>query len=255
MRFRPTRVVHVTTKEALDSALVSADQVVVEGDDQLLSYAAAKASHDPELARVDIEIAGRSISVGRDAVGSIAVGGNAVGNIVISGYRNTGPPIGGTGNGELPSPLPPPPPPAPMASAPPRRSGFAVLLGFAIAFALMAVASFGYFALTAADKAAHVQTSGSQSPAIAGTQGNVSISPIPAEPAASSNLDGVPQILASLTWPAVAIAAIVALFFIARQAIAGGRNVEISWKVTEKVTGRVVITKVRSRASNTRSAA
>ena len=236
MRFHPTRVVHVTTKEALDSALVSADQVVVEGDDQLLSYAAAKASHDPELARVDIVIAGRSISVGRDAVGSIATGGNAVGNIVISGDRNTGPPIGEAGNGELPSPSPPP---APMASAPRRRSGFGVLVGLAIAFALMAVVTVGYLALPASEKAAHVPTSGSQSPAIAGTQGNVNISPIPAEPAAPSNLNGVPQILAPLAWPAVAIAAIVALFFIARQAIAGGRNVEISWKVTEKVTGRV----------------
>ena len=243
MRFRPTRVVHVTTKEALDSALVSADQVVVEGDDQLLSYAAAKASHDPELARVDIEIAGRSISLGRDAAG----------DIVMSGDRNPGPPGGGTGNDERSSPLPPPPPFERMASAAPRKSGLGVLLGLAIALALMAAAAFGYFALTAAPKAPEVQSSPSPSPAIAGTQGNISIPPPSPDPAASSN--GIPQILASLAWPAVAIAAIVALFFIARQAIAGGRNVEISWKVTEKVTGRVVITKVRSRASNTRSAA
>jgi hypothetical protein len=60
--------------------------------------------------------------------------------------------------------------------------------------------------------------------------------------------------LQSLAWPAVAVVAILALFFIARQAIAGGRNVEIQWKVTENVTGRVVITKVRSRADKTRSA-
>ena len=33
MRFRPTRVVHVTTREQLDAALKSADQVIVEGDD------------------------------------------------------------------------------------------------------------------------------------------------------------------------------------------------------------------------------
>ena len=59
----------------------------------------------------------------------------------------------------------------------------------------------------------------------------------------------------ALAWPAVTIAAITALFLVARQAIAGGRNVEISWKVTEKVSGRVVITKVRTRAQKARTAA
>jgi hypothetical protein len=54
-------------------------------------------------------------------------------------------------------------------------------------------------------------------------------------------------------WPLVAIVAIVALSLIARQAISSGRNVEITCKVTEKVAGRVVITKVRSpRASSNR---
>ncbi len=62
-------------------------------------------------------------------------------------------------------------------------------------------------------------------------------------------------ILQILAWPAVSIVAIIALFFIARQAITGGRNVEISWKVTEKVTGRVVITKVRTPAAQKRAAA
>jgi hypothetical protein len=47
----------------------------------------------------------------------------------------------------------------------------------------------------------------------------------------------------------------VALFLIARQAIAGGRNVEISWKVTEKVSGRVVITKVRTPVRRQRAVA
>lgn len=51
------------------------------------------------------------------------------------------------------------------------------------------------------------------------------------------------------------IVAIIALFLIARQAISSGRNVQISWKVTEKVTGRVVITKVRERATKGRVAA
>jgi hypothetical protein len=67
-----------------------------------------------------------------------------------------------------------------------------------------------------------------------------------------SNIDAVLQALA---WPAVSIIAILALFFIARQAITSGRNVEISWKVTEKITGRVVITKVRTRATKERATA
>jgi hypothetical protein len=45
----------------------------------------------------------------------------------------------------------------------------------------------------------------------------------------------------------VSITAIIVVFLIARQAVAGGQNVEISWKVTEKVSGRVVITRVRER--------
>jgi len=109
MRFRPTRVVGVTNKEELDSALLSADQVIVEGDDQLLSYAAAKASQDPEHSRVDIEIAGRSISSGRDALS----------NVRVTGDRNTTSAVEGVSNIE---PLPSPPsiastPPAPAAPA------------------------------------------------------------------------------------------------------------------------------------------
>ena len=113
--------------------------------------------------------------------------------------------------------------------------------------------SLWYFALPVA----HVQTSGSQSPAVSGTEGNITYPPgwVPPPLAPTPKPSELQQILESLAWPAVVMVAIIALFFIARQAIAGGRNVEISWKVTEKVTGRVVITKVRSRASTARSAA
>jgi len=44
MQFRPARVVTVTTPEELDSAFASADRLIVEGDDALLSYAATKAA-------------------------------------------------------------------------------------------------------------------------------------------------------------------------------------------------------------------
>jgi hypothetical protein len=72
----------------------------------------------------------------------------------------------------------------------------------------------------------------------------------PAEAGAQGSIYWAP-----ILWPAVAIVAIVALFLIARQAIAGGRNVEISWKVTEKVSGRVVITKVRTPVRRQRAVA
>ena len=54
---------------------------------------------------------------------------------------------------------------------------------------------------------------------------------------------------ANLAWPAVAIVLIAAIYMIARQAIAAGRDVQIAWQVTEKVSGRLVIAKVRTRAA------
>jgi hypothetical protein len=56
-------------------------------------------------------------------------------------------------------------------------------------------------------------------------------------------------IVQMLVWPTVAALAIIALFLIAWKAITRGQNIEISWKVTEKITGRVVITKVKTRAA------
>ena len=39
MLFQPKRIIHATTEQEIDAALESADQVIVEGDDRLLSYA------------------------------------------------------------------------------------------------------------------------------------------------------------------------------------------------------------------------
>jgi hypothetical protein len=41
----------------------------------------------------------------------------------------------------------------------------------------------------------------------------------------------------TLVWPVVTIISIIALSVIAWKAIVGGRNLEITWKVTEKVQG------------------
>ena len=60
---RPVRTIRVTTEAELDAALGSADQVIVEGDGRLLSYAASKASTDPDNS-VSVEIGEHSIVVG-----------------------------------------------------------------------------------------------------------------------------------------------------------------------------------------------
>ncbi len=253
MRFRPTRVVHVTSKDELDAALLSADQVIVEGSDQLLSYAVAKASHDPELARVDVQIGDRSISVGRDAAGD---GSTRDGDSGVPASRRSDD-FG-----------------APPAAA--RRLTFLVL-GLCLAvMTLAAIAAMLYLHSPVTNSV--VPSTGSPPPASAGSGREVTTSPAPAPspsppPAsAGSAIDvptspapppprspppasSVPEILQSLAWPAVAIAAILALFLVARQAIAGGRNVELSWQVTEKVSGRVVITKVQPRERSGRLAA
>ena len=54
--------------------------------------------------------------------------------------------------------------------------------------------------------------------------------------------------IVQLGWIVVALAAIAAVYKLAQLAVASGRNVEISWKVTEKVSGKLVIAKVRGRA-------
>jgi hypothetical protein len=67
MLLRRGRIVRVRTEQEFDSALGSSDQVIVEGDDRLLSYAVAKASDDAQN-RIDVEVEGGSISVGPDAL-------------------------------------------------------------------------------------------------------------------------------------------------------------------------------------------
>jgi hypothetical protein len=54
------------------------------------------------------------------------------------------------------------------------------------------------------------------------------------------NFDG----LAKLGWIAVALVAIVVVYLIVSKAIDGERNVELAWKITEKVSGKLVIKRV-----------
>jgi hypothetical protein len=64
---RPMRIVRVTTKEELGAALATADQVVVEGDDELLSYAVSSGSGAVTV-RSGL-IVGRPISAPRGHIG------------------------------------------------------------------------------------------------------------------------------------------------------------------------------------------
>jgi hypothetical protein len=52
---RPVKTVRATTKEEVDAALATADQVTVEGDDELLTYAVNRAAGDPTN-RVALEL-------------------------------------------------------------------------------------------------------------------------------------------------------------------------------------------------------
>jgi hypothetical protein len=201
MQFRPSRVVTVTTQEELDSAFGSADELIVEGDDALLSYAANKASRDP----------GSTVAVETGAAAVL------------------------------------------VAASPVQPKRRRWLLPLAAVFLLIvALAGAGYYFLVPRPEAA----APSQAETSADASGSADLSstePDVGQPA-MTGAEG-PSEWAPLMWPAVSIVAILALFLIARQAIAGGRNVEISWKVSEKVSGRVVITKVRTPARRQRAAA
>jgi hypothetical protein len=205
MQFRPTRVVTVTTQEELDSAFDSADEMIVEGDDALLSYAATKASGD----------SGNTVAVETGAAVSVAV------SPVQPGRRRWLPPLA------------------------------------AIFVLIVALAGAGYYFLVPRPEAAapiHHQHH-TAAPAVGGAAGSTELPSIaPDDQPEPAGAEG-PSEWAPLMWPAVSIVAILALFLIARQAIAGGRNVEISWKVSEKVSGRVVITKVRTPGRRQRAVA
>jgi hypothetical protein len=55
------------------------------------------------------------------------------------------------------------------------------------------------------------------------------------------------DLVATLVWPAVVIIVTVLLYLVMRKAIEGGNTVEISWKVTEKAHGRIVVRKAAER--------
>jgi uncharacterized protein (DUF58 family) len=57
-----------------------------------------------------------------------------------------------------------------------------------------------------------------------------------------------PNNLIGLAWPLVALAAIVLMYLLARQALSLGSDVRLEWRVTKQASGRLVISKQRPRS-------
>lgn len=71
MLFRRAKTVRVGSKEELDAALATADQVIVEGSDELLSYAVNRASRDPgNVVEIDTSQGG-TLSVEKSQFGDL----------------------------------------------------------------------------------------------------------------------------------------------------------------------------------------
>jgi hypothetical protein len=129
VRFRPARVVRVTSKEELDSALASADQVIVEGDDRLLSYAVTKAARDAPLSNVDIQMRGRLIYAAENAVTGDS---NTTSSNCAERTEEPSPP---PAQEAFRNPVPPPSPHAPAFAR--KTSYFHLLLGLFIVVVLL----------------------------------------------------------------------------------------------------------------------
>src|SRR3984957_7659019 len=78
---RPARTVRVRTKEELAAAFATADQIVVDGDDSLLSYAVSKASNDPENNQVSVDFEPGPRELPRTGKADVALRVRAVGGI------------------------------------------------------------------------------------------------------------------------------------------------------------------------------
>lgn len=263
MLFGNRNTVQVSTKAQLDAALAAgkADNIVVEGDQSLLRYAEEKAGNDPSMiVRTEKEttfsvigpttvtrnperdpnpIAKPSGFAHPELPDEWTRGGPRPGGARIEEPVSLQIPLGDEQDSHLGDfiedkeaviPLAPasaPPAPAPSAST--RRPSLIIVL--LIACAAIAVSAFWYLQAPAYRPA---------SSTAAQTSRGIAPVPLAADEAGGSNIP-------VLAWAGVAVVAIVALYLIARQAIAGGQNVEISWKVTSKVKGKVIISRVQPR--------
>jgi hypothetical protein len=254
---RPVRTARATTKEEVDAALATADQITVEGDDELLSYAINKAAVDPEN-RVTVD------TTGSQAVKHVQVAGSgteqrAERDIEFSwdfgSQRLIKRPSFLKTSGYLVIPLV-----WWLGVSSDRRPRVVLAMTGLI---LLVIIGGAIWLFIPSQQAVISPPDLTEAPPKSwwgpgGAHGDdepppAYYAPPPAyyaPPPASDFWSNLP----SLLWPVAAIIAIVALFLIARQAISSGSNVTIQWKVTEKVSGKVVITKVRERAPRQRAA-
>ncbi|HLY88785.1 MAG TPA: hypothetical protein VKQ27_07350 [Acetobacteraceae bacterium] len=210
---RPVRTVHATSKGEIDHALATADRIIVEGDEELLSYAIDRAAVEPED-RITIELPSRAARLPREPDEAPAL---------------------------RPAPVPTPVPRAlGRANGRPRE-------GVRQSTSFVAVAAGSIVGLGIVGAVVWLIVPGRRYAPNAVIEPHSNITGHEATDDFWANL---PNVL----WPVVATVAILALFLIARQAISSGNNVTIAWRVTEKVQGRVVITKIRDRTPGRRAA-
>jgi hypothetical protein len=234
---RPVRTVHATTKGEIDAALATADQVSVEGDDELLSYAVAKASKDPENS-IAVQVDGQQWStvepnlpprsrrrmwtiIGFGSVLLAVLLGLGICAYVSVLYRDVvygGVVINPRSAGEIPGRV------VVVRPGPPSE--------------LRAPTEVPSLEDLIAAQKARPQPPSAQ---LMTPQQSPPLVPLPAPPRGAALENGFWSNLPSLLWPLATIVAIIALFLIARLAVSSGRNVEITWKVTEKMQGRVVM--------------
>ena len=210
---RPVRTIHATSKGEIDNALATADRIIVEGDDELLSYAIDRAAVEPED-RITIELPSPAARSPREP--------------------------------DEPPALRPAAAPTPVPRALERERG-RPREGVRQSSSLVAIAAGSIVGLGIVGAAVWLIEPGRR------YAPNAVIEPHPTITGHEVTDDfwaNLPNVL----WPVVATVAILALFLIARQAITSGNNVTIVWRVTEKVQGRVVITKIRDRTPRRRAA-
>ena len=270
---RPVQTVRVTTREELDAALATADQITVDGDDELLSYAVNKAAGDPEN-QIAVKLEDRRTvwpspppSPRRVSKTAVAVAAAFAIIVIIAGLSWLL--FSAPTNAPHPVIAAPPPIAAREATRAPGEATSVPEEATRVPAGEFSVPTKEVTRVplepqqTAPVRPPLVTTGAPPTP----TPDTAPIPPpiaAPVSPPPAPPPEPSPTLtprsdfwtnLPSLIWPLVAIVAIVALFLIARQAISTGRNVEITWKVTEKVSGRVVITKVRERSTKSHAAA
>lgn len=252
MLFQRPKTINVDSREGLDAALASgsAAQIVVEGDEDLLAYAEQRAAGDPSATvRAERET---TVTVSQPNVFINGSEARAFASETVRGPSSS-------------------PPEALNARRRRSRGSMPVLgAGTAAVLGLGMVALIGGSLLLrpGATLAPRITTGNATSeemshlgsPPEHGSADMSSTTPPVPRPAAPAAPQGPPSepgkgpegvaaegfsasALAPLAWPFVAVVAVIAMFFIIRQALAGGRNVEVSWKVTEKVAGKVIITR------------